>query len=278
MAIALREARSLVLATGPARPFPDGIGIAAARDYMALRDEARDALAAGDPRTALDIVGACLEEAGRVAHRATADLVDARRLADRVATLHAALEAQQELLDAEEERLRAEQRELDVARKVLEAERQDLLEALVSAGARGRQAALGATSGRGKAPSAAHPRPPESVIPDLNATLRPDPASAGSSAQFMELLRSFRIWAGRPSYRDMAAGTQRFTASALHAALGRDVLPARHEMVDAIVTGCGGSDEDRRMWATAWRRLAMQPDPSAPHPHTPALPGETAQA
>jgi hypothetical protein len=35
---------------------------------------------------------------------------------------------------------------------------------------------------------------------------------------------------------------------------------SRYDMVDAIVTGCGGSDEDRRMWATAWRRLAMQPE------------------
>lgn len=73
---------------------------------------------------------------------------------------------------------------------------------------------------------AVHRHPPEPVLPDHNAMLRPGPAKASDMAQFMELLRQFRIWAGNPSYRGMVARDERFTASALHAALNRDVLPA----------------------------------------------------
>jgi hypothetical protein len=81
----------------------------------------------------------------------------------------------------------------------------------------------------------------------------------------MALLRQFRVWAGHPSFRNMSAATSpKYTASALHSALGRAELPRQLATVNAIVQGCGGSEEDRQMWATAWHRLAMNPDSGVP--------------
>lgn len=99
---------------------------------------------------------------------------------------------------------------------------------------------------------------PARVPPDLGANLRPDPRSARTSAELMNELRAFRLWSGNPSYRDMARHSgQRASSSAMHAALVGDVLPARLVVIDAVVEGCGGSDEDRARFATAWRRIAM---------------------
>jgi hypothetical protein len=39
--------------------------------------------------------------------------------------------------------------------------------------------------------------------------------------------------------------------------LRSDTLPDRLEVVDAIVLGSGGSDDDRADFAHAWRRLYM---------------------
>ena len=88
--------------------------------------------------------------------------------------------------------------------------------------------------------------------------LRPDPGYAQDSAEFIEALRQFRIWAGNPSYRDMArACNGRPVASTMCRVIGRRELPARLEVIEAIVTSCGGSEEDRERFATAWRRLTM---------------------
>jgi hypothetical protein len=255
----LEEARSpdRILTAVPAvrREFPHGAGFAAARDYIRLREQAWDAVTAGDPRTALDIAVQCLEEAARIAHRATAELTDAMLQADEAASRQATLAMLRRDLGTERARLQGERREVEAVRQSIEAERHDLI-ALMAAETRSKQSPPAPAKEKGT--RAAHQRQREPLLPDHNAMLRPDPATAGGPVQFMELLRQFRTWAGQPSYRDMAARDQRFTASALHAALKRDVLPRRHEMVDAIVAGCGGSDEDRRIWATAWRRLAMQ--------------------
>jgi hypothetical protein len=34
-------------------------------------------------------------------------------------------------------------------------------------------------------------------------------------------------------------------------------LPARFEVIDAVIVACGGEEEDRERFATAWRRLVM---------------------
>jgi hypothetical protein len=36
---------------------------------------------------------------------------------------------------------------------------------------------------------------------------------------------------------------------------GCDELPPRFEVIDAIVQGCGGSNDDRGWFAAAWRLL-----------------------
>jgi hypothetical protein len=103
-------------------------------------------------------------------------------------------------------------------------------------------------------------RAPLKVLPDLGEDLRPDPGAAQTAAELMGCLRQFRIWSGNPSYRDMAAGAgQRSSVSAMHGTLGADDLPERFAAIDAIVEGCGGSEEDRQRFSTAWRRLALGP-------------------
>ena len=39
--------------------------------------------------------------------------------------------------------------------------------------------------------------------------------------------------------------------------LSGNTLPDRLDIIDAIVEGCGGTEEDRRRFATAWRELTM---------------------
>jgi hypothetical protein len=88
--------------------------------------------------------------------------------------------------------------------------------------------------------------------------LRPDPSSARNSAELIEALRQFRTWAGNPSYRDMErACNGRPVASTMCRVLGRGQLPARFEVIDAIIIACGGEEEDRERFASAWRRLIM---------------------
>jgi hypothetical protein len=88
--------------------------------------------------------------------------------------------------------------------------------------------------------------------------LRPDPSSVRTAAELLEALRQFRIWAGNPSYRDMArARNGRPAASTMCRMLSGTELPARFEIIDSIIVACGGGDEDRERFATAWRRLVM---------------------
>jgi hypothetical protein len=43
-------------------------------------------------------------------------------------------------------------------------------------------------------------------------------------------------------------------------------LPVRFEVIDAIIIACGGEEEDRERFATAWRRLIMPGQETAPLP------------
>jgi hypothetical protein len=98
--------------------------------------------------------------------------------------------------------------------------------------------------------------PPAQDAPGCD--LRPDPGSARTPAEFIEALRRFRTWAGNPSYRDMArACNGRPTASTMCRVLAAGELPARFEVIDAVIVACGGEEEDRERFATAWRRLVM---------------------
>ena len=88
--------------------------------------------------------------------------------------------------------------------------------------------------------------------------LRPDLGVATTPAQFMEALRQFRTWAGNPSFRDMAKRCgERPVASTICKLLNKDELPPRFEVVEAVIFGCGGTEDDRQRFATAWRQLVM---------------------
>jgi hypothetical protein len=100
------------------------------------------------------------------------------------------------------------------------------------------------------------PEPPAQDAPGCD--LRPDPGDARTQAELIEALRQFRTWAGNPSYRDMARACDgRPAASTMCRLLRGKELPARLEVIDAIITACGGEEEDRKRFATAWRRLTM---------------------
>ena len=65
--------------------------------------------------------------------------------------------------------------------------------------------------------------------------------------------------AGNPSYREMAQRSgRRAGASTMYEALSADKLPSKLSIVEAIVAGCGGGEDDLRRFASAWRRLAMK--------------------
>ena len=99
---------------------------------------------------------------------------------------------------------------------------------------------------------------PRLVIPDApGADLCPDPSAVTTPAEFMDVVREYRLWAGNPSLRRMQSQCgNRFAASTLCTALKGSELPSQ-DMTDAIIVGCGGRPEDRKAFATAWRRLAF---------------------
>jgi hypothetical protein len=110
--------------------------------------------------------------------------------------------------------------------------------------------------------SSRYPDTATPVVPDLPGEhLCPDPAAARTPAELMDMLRRYREWAGKRSYRAMEhvlkmRGGQRYAASTLHAALKGDAMPALAK-VQAIIAACGGSDADQQMFTTAWRRLTI---------------------
>lgn len=119
------------------------------------------------------------------------------------------------------------------------------------------------------------PAGPYRAVSDADGyALCPDPLAARSAAELMATLRRYRIWAGEPSYRQMARSQAgKPGASTLNAALRSDELPSL-SLVLAVVNGCGGSAEDLRRFATAWRRLRLAAEGTpAPGRRLAALPG-----
>jgi RNA polymerase sigma factor (sigma-70 family) len=83
----------------------------------------------------------------------------------------------------------------------------------------------------------------------------PDPLRAQTAAEFMGALRKYRIWAGNPSYREIArAARPPVAASTIAAALSGTRLPTLR-MVTALVTGCRGGKDDLDAFTTAWRHV-----------------------
>jgi hypothetical protein len=90
--------------------------------------------------------------------------------------------------------------------------------------------------------------------------LQPDPLAATSKEEFLAVMREFHVWAGEPSYREIALNAGKTVgASTLCEALDPN-KPARLptlKVVTAFVYGCGGGEEDLTIWTTAWRRVRM---------------------
>ena len=89
--------------------------------------------------------------------------------------------------------------------------------------------------------------------------LRPDPAHIHDTASLLEALREFREWAGDPAFRKMAAACgQLVTATSMHTALRDDRLPPLRT-VEAVLRGCGATEEYEERFAEAWRRVNERP-------------------
>ncbi len=101
-------------------------------------------------------------------------------------------------------------------------------------------------------------------IGDANGfDLKPDPLAATTQAQFIEALWQYKWWSGDPSWRAMAAQAgHRVVHSTMYGAMHGTVLP-KLEVVKAIISGCGGSEEDLKAFATAWRRIDSARDKSS---------------
>jgi hypothetical protein len=102
---------------------------------------------------------------------------------------------------------------------------------------------------------------PQPIVADMHGlSLCPDPTAARTVPEFIDVLRMYHVWAGKPSYRDMRRRiNNRFGASTLHNALHSDKLPSL-EMVQAIISACRGTEEHQRAYAAAWRLIAMGND------------------
>lgn len=109
------------------------------------------------------------------------------------------------------------------------------------------------------------------AVPDIPGySLCPDPDAVDTPAEFMDTLRMYRIWAGKPSFRVMERQCgRRFAAATFCTALRSDELPSL-EKVQAIIIGCGGSEEHRLAFASAWRRLKL-PNRAASKSNTQSL-------
>jgi len=87
--------------------------------------------------------------------------------------------------------------------------------------------------------------------------LKPNPLTAKTPAELVTALREYRTWAGTPPLRDMAAiARPKVAHTTMWSALNGSGLP-KFQVVMAIVQGCGGSQEDLRAFATAYRRISL---------------------
>ena len=93
----------------------------------------------------------------------------------------------------------------------------------------------------------------ERVIPD---TAPPDPGMAITPAQFIDLMKQLRAWAGAPSLAvlNQRSGGYLLPPSTVSETLRRDRLP-RLELVSAFARACGLPDEHVERWEQSWASL-----------------------
>lgn len=85
--------------------------------------------------------------------------------------------------------------------------------------------------------------------------LKPDPLRASTAAEFVKVLWQYRAWSGDATWRKIAARAgQTRVHSTIWAAMHRDALP-KLDVVRAIITGCGGTEDDLTAFTAAWHRI-----------------------
>jgi hypothetical protein len=88
--------------------------------------------------------------------------------------------------------------------------------------------------------------------------LEPNPLAATTPAEFVEVLRHYREWNGNPSWRNMAIRAHQLVShSTMQKAVSTDSLP-KFVVVEAIVRGCDGSDDDLKEFNLAYQRIEKQ--------------------
>lgn len=211
-----------------------------------LEHLAGEAAQSGDTAVMLRVARLCLaesaetwDEACTALERAHREFLKARQLADEA--------ARRAIRERDNAAMEAERARFEITR-----ERERARAELATAAAEREAARREATVAR------AELRRIRPALPDLGTELRPDPRGAHTAAELIRALRRFRTWSGNPSYREMARRSgRRAGASTMNTTLNGSTLPDRLEVIDAIIEGCGGTEEDRRRFATAWRELVM---------------------
>lgn len=112
-------------------------------------------------------------------------------------------------------------------------------------------------------PQGRHHAPAEGVSQPAGqptkSDLKPNPLRGTTVAEFVEALRQYRAWSGYPSWRNMAAKADKIVShSTMQKAMSSNTLP-KFNVMRAIVIGCGGSDEDLKVFTEAWRRVSESP-------------------
>ncbi|SNS80201.1 hypothetical protein [Actinomadura mexicana] len=108
-------------------------------------------------------------------------------------------------------------------------------------------------SATSRRPPTQRPSPPSDV---QGHEYKPDPLQARTPGEFIDMLAAYRRWAGNPSFREMERNaTGQACYSTFSNLLRSKKVPPRLKTVEAFVLALGGDEEDRRRWATAWRRF-----------------------
>lgn len=269
------------------RPRADGYAESAwqgpMRTLAELREQASRLIDAQDPEASLTAAALYLQAGDRILAEAAQQFSEARQVADQAAIDHAKLAADRTRLAHDRYGVEQGHQELQVRTRELEravdalSHRRASLEALeekliAQQGAlEGREASLRARENevvtqqkalemeqariRRRAIEAA----PAPLFPDSGPLhLRPNPRMARTPGEFMQCLNTFKVWSGNSSLREISERSAgRISASTVRNILSSSDLPSRLDPVDAIVQGCGGGDEDRAAFASAWRRLYM---------------------
>ncbi|MEU6037581.1 hypothetical protein ABZ801_19440 [Actinomadura sp. NPDC047616] len=85
----------------------------------------------------------------------------------------------------------------------------------------------------------------------------PDPATATTARELLDLADTYRVWKGEPSYRQMSERARnQYVASTFNTLTKRETLP-KVEVLLAYLEGCGAGEAERERWRQAWFRIKV---------------------